>query len=1525
MPLSASDRILHALLRVFKIVAYIVTTVLIFLVVAGLLTQTPYVRDMLRTYLVSTLSKSLNGTLHIGRIEGNMIGGFTMDSVTIDQGEREVVSIARIICLYEPIGFLRNVIDISSLIIESPRLSLVKSADGGWNVATLVHPSTDTSAGGFDWELRLADIQISDGSFSVEDSQLVDGLPGAPVPLSYPASHRFTVDGIWFDGAFSLNGPNAGLDIRKLKWSSLQPDFELQQLGATITIGPSLTTVDDLIIQSEKSYLELDASIDRSLLEGLPPLEGLRDDSVSLRLDARNVDYGELSTFLTWIPRGAGSAEVRCAAEGPFSDLRVSNLEVVTPQSSVEVRGRVSRLHTPEELYLDVWIEPSRVTLRDVDVFIREIPDDILSPDLPIALKGHFVGLPVDFTTDLDLRGAFGRLTGRNTFHLNTTPPAYSASYEVADFNPALIFGEEFPGTLLNGRMEIQGEDFNPELMKTNFFVILDSSRFRGFQFGSLEANGTMSMGMIEAEGHGSSGRTRADASFSARLAGDTISVHDADFSVTSLDLSTLLDDTLYRSDITARGRVSFAGSSIDDLDVTAALVILPSRFRDHAMEADSLSFILDQGDPRHKLLRLNSSLAAVELDGAFELDLLTETARDRFAGLIEAVGSHVRGTDTAATPTPLPRRSGTLRLAPRHDPAGHDMDFSYRVEVKNLLPVGEFLSLTPFNVHGSVSGNFSSNERGLTVDMKGVLEEFYVGTIDHGWLLKDATVDITVANLGETAVLENLGAEINVGVRVAIVEGVSVDQARLGLRYANAKGRIAASGMIDSVLFLGLSGQMSIQPRMFVFDLDTLTARAGDYGWANDQDVQFRLSAEGLRIMRAVFRRGDEELSARGLLGKHGSLDASFGIRGFDLSVLNLLLPYPELRRPDNGFRGTAQADVRIGGTPEAPTFSVEASSENFVLRKTRLGYVGSNISYADRLLTIHVQNKMTRASTDAVLTLTGWLPAFFWFAGAGERFPDLEQDIRIHAENFDISIFDPLIAELQNLTGRLNSDLIIGGSPRNPAYSGSMLFSGVNFLFVPNNLPYIMNGSIEAKGSRLVLNGFTLENVPTARPAGTMQLSGTITTERFRLDSFDITGRGGLLVLGEESRRALPEMYGPLFIRSDGDGLNLSGNLSRPYLTGHLFVTDAFITFPPMSRQQSTLGFRRLNYVVVNDTSAGYVPEKDFLSPFFGQVDSGRAEAGKPGRSERLAFIDQLRYNLIVETRGAPAVKFIFTQQSDEILYAELDGRVTAVNETGEPRIYGTVEIGVPSYYKFFQRFDATGRLRFVGPWDNPELDVKAIYEASHVTYNEQSGEEEPATRRVQVLLEITGRRLEPVLKMTLREEASGGGSFVDISGSSTPAETQSDAISFILTGKFSEELKSSDRSSIAGDVSPGTGAMVGSILTSSLLTRVLDDYVRRELPFVRSVEVTYEGGASPGTNVQVSASALEGYLRIGGKILSDASRTSVSYKASLGDLFDATSIRNLFFEIEQRMETNSEESKNTVEGRIYYRFSF
>src|SRR3972149_8891352 len=172
MRLTVSDRILAALLRIFKVIAYLVSTVLIFLILAGVLTQTPYLRNLIRTYLVSTLSKNINGTLHIGRIEGNMISGFSLDSVSIDQGDREIISIGRIVCMYEPLGFLRRTINITKLVVDAPRLTLVRTSGGAWTIAHLFRAPADTTDSAAGWTIHLEHFLFRYGSLEVDDSTI---------------------------------------------------------------------------------------------------------------------------------------------------------------------------------------------------------------------------------------------------------------------------------------------------------------------------------------------------------------------------------------------------------------------------------------------------------------------------------------------------------------------------------------------------------------------------------------------------------------------------------------------------------------------------------------------------------------------------------------------------------------------------------------------------------------------------------------------------------------------------------------------------------------------------------------------------------------------------------------------------------------------------------------------------------------------------------------------------------------------------------------------------------------------------------------------------------------------------------------------------------------------------------------------------------------------------------------------------------------------------------------------------------
>jgi len=166
---SLQERLISVLLRIFKAVAYLVSILLVLIVVTGILTQTTYIRNLLRSYLVSTLSVGINGTIHLGTIEGNMIAGFSVDSVRIAQDGRDVFTVRKITCFYEPLSLLRRRVNIDQLIVEGPVATMIRSRDDRWNINSLFRAGDDSAGGPFDWTILVNNLQIRDGKFVVID------------------------------------------------------------------------------------------------------------------------------------------------------------------------------------------------------------------------------------------------------------------------------------------------------------------------------------------------------------------------------------------------------------------------------------------------------------------------------------------------------------------------------------------------------------------------------------------------------------------------------------------------------------------------------------------------------------------------------------------------------------------------------------------------------------------------------------------------------------------------------------------------------------------------------------------------------------------------------------------------------------------------------------------------------------------------------------------------------------------------------------------------------------------------------------------------------------------------------------------------------------------------------------------------------------------------------------------------------------------------------------------------------------
>ncbi|MBI1802980.1 MAG: translocation/assembly module TamB domain-containing protein [Ignavibacteriae bacterium] len=1509
---------MKTLIRILKIIAYVGVIVVVLLVLLTLFTQTQFFKDRLRILLVSTLTDRINGTLHIGTIRGNFFNEISVDSLGISYNDQPVITSGKVTLQYELFPLLENKLKVRYFIIEQPKIYLIRSASGDWNFEKVMKSSGDTNKGEFKWTGRVDDLELKNGMITVIDSASLlspEHSLGLPSSIEY---HRFTAKdiNIQLNGTFKKNDVSARV-IHASCYAD-QPQFELTHFKGDFAANEHGLAASNMVVQTGRSYLEMDAKLRGANIFRDVELASLREDSLQLQLKASSLDFGELKIFIPQVDFLEGSAFVDLHAAGVFGDVDIQSFHLKTYQSTLNLSGTVRNLHRPEHLFLNIFVGESQIHPGNLARLLP--PFDIPTFDSAgqSLLYAQFTGEPLNFTAKTILRGRFGELDANGEMNLTRTLPRYNLNFSTKDLNISRIFAHAL-STSLSVHGNVKGEGFSLDSLNAFLSVQSDSSRIRKLRIDAAQVKITAAPHHIDANASLLAQAMRADVTIHGNFMNVRMPEFTSDISLTNFNLATLLDDDRFASDLTLRGIIGGSGSTIDDFSTDSRVTLLPSIFRGHKLDQQEIHLLLDQRDADSKHLSLGSSIADIDLSGRFDLDYASVILPQQLVNLMNAIGEH-------ALPPESVKISHVPFTIPPHTAAQRTMDFDYTARIKDLGPIATLFSPKPFDAHADLNGKMSTSNDMLAFTCKGMIDEFYIGSSDSGAIVNHCAIALALDSLTNSDPLEHLsaGAEFRFG--SAMINNMHLDSSALSLRYSRTRGTLSMQGIVDSVYRMSVSGETSIQPGTYVFDVDTFRFSSGQYVWRNNQDIQLRVNSEGTRVMHAEMVRNSEMVSLAGSLQYSGDIDVTAGLRNFDLGGLAHWLPEEKISSSGQGFSGKANADLHLAGSLTNPIITFAASADSVAYRQIHIGTASANISYKDTVATTNISVGSSKDSVPS-LTIRGTLPINLAFSDIHGRFPDLQQDLHIVSQGFNLGVLDPLLGEFDNLSGNLTCDVTVGGTPRTPEFGGLITLRDVMFLFTPNYVTYSLNATLQPSGEHIVLQNFLVQNVATEGPIGKTQVTGSLTIKDYTIATFDMTAIGQLLVMSDATRRTDATLYGPLFTETDSKGLSLNGTLDRPFLSGKLFVREANLVSPP-ARAAGTTSQLALNRIVIDDTSRTTSDTlQQHKSKFFTGNGIAAIEPSRPNRRRVLSLVDRLRYNLTIETQGTTAIKMIFTPATNEELYAELDGSASVINNQGAPNVYGDIRVLPRSYYYFFRRFEAEGTLKFVGPWDNPELNITARYEGTRTIDptkipSSQNDESKPLTeQKVAVILDITGTRYEPKLVLSMKVQEPGSENLVDWSTKAKGGDVQSDAISFILTGKFRDDLTSGEQRDIASTV----GSTASSGFTSNLLSGILTDVLRREFPFIRTAEFSYEGG---NPNVRVTGEAFKGRFQVGAHIQSEEGRgrfdPNVSYQISVGDFLDNRSLRNLFIEL-QRRDTNFNDDKKTYETRIYYRFSF
>jgi hypothetical protein len=292
----------------------------------------------------------------------------------------------------------------------------------------------------------------------------------------------------------------------------------------------------------------------------------------------------------------------------------------------------------------------------------------------------------------------------------------------------------------------------------------------------------------------------------------------------------------------------------------------------------------------------------------------------------------------------------------------------------------------------------------------------------------------------------------------------------------------------------------------------------------------------------------------------------------------------------------------------------------------------------------------------------------------------------------------------------------------------------------------------------------------------------------------------------------------------------------------------------------------------------------------------------------SKSFSLMNMLSLDLNVKSQKNLYVSIDFNNLTRDRLFGEITADLRIRSDSGRLRTRGEIDIVGNSYYRFYRDFKVKdSKIVFRGPINKPELDIRAVYENTKST--EQFGT--ITNNPIQVVLLVTGDPSNPEISLKLYENGT------EMQGN----DATSDAITFLLFGKYKNELSASESQSVAS----GIGSTVGSLYVTSFFGQILRDM----LPFVKDAELNYTEGGIQNTNVSVSSNILDANVTLGSRVIDNTAYLEFNVEYILNNLLHLNLPENVLLHLaREQLSRNVISNTNVYYStgmKIIYKFGF
>jgi hypothetical protein len=1531
--------------RKFFRITYYLSGILLFVIIAIIgYTQTRSFKTYLRNTLLLESRTALNGQLQFGSIDGNLLTGFTVDSVSIRGYADELFSSERIEFKYDLFGFFFKRIAFKNIVIVKPHIHVYRSVNGTWNVVRLIKP-TEADTIPFAWTIDIKRLKLQDAELVFTDSLLLfqrqTGTSEVP-PNNVIDYARVHLSALSLETSAKIQNGRYEVKLKNLEFTSQEPSFALKHFEGDFLLTKNEGSARNVHIETSKSHVRLDAGIKGVDLTSMSSVEELKMKPVDLTVSAEDIDTKELKQFLypsvDFLDR---ELKLHLKVSGTFGDLKIEKLVIQMPHSFVQLQGHLRNLHSASNLEMTVQADDNVIAPRDL---IDCLPG-LKLPDFtflgPVKYSLSYEGRPLDFKVHVSCSTAAGNIDADGKMKILPEDITYSGTAALHSLALGAILQDEKMSSNLNARMTIDGTGFDPRTMTGLARIEMDSSLFNELSVQRSVLVFDIADGMLRSHVAASVGSGTYELSSSLQFLRQDSSNYNIIAKIRSLDLAELLKDEQYGSalsfDLTATGATGKTARSD-----TVELNFYRSVFGTEEFESGEATAIFTVKDSLQSNLQVTSTIGDLDVDGLFSPGSFIAAWDNSYRLVTEAVAYRFQSLDS------LRSYKGSIAAGQKFQPSRVGrivpIESQFRLSVNDFRPIGLFINI-PLSGQGVVEGSIVGDSTALQLKGKVNLEQFGLRAGTDTLTADTAAIQYSFGGISTQTIFQTFDASVETNLKNFTINAFLFNQLSGQLNVKSDSSDFQFSTFIDSTARVRIGGVSRVNARLMEFEMPELHIEVGQYVADNAGTVRLVLGRDGFRIQSLTMVHESEEALLSGYFSPTGISDLNISLSGFLLSNLKHVLHRGPYAKSSVQFGGKVDAITSFRGSFESPNIIVDLKAdgvraEEVLQNKSQVfGKVESHLAYSEHVLTLLVKfmSHLDDPQASPDLLLSGSLPYEFVLARKAPHELVGQVDLTLKTTGMDLKFLDPFIPEISNLNGMVTCDMRMKGPFDAPQYEGSMSIQQASLVFDPLGIQYVLNGDLIPAGDRIQLEHFTIQNDP-KEPlhVGTMKVSGSFALLGLNLKHFDIVAQGDLKVMSEDKRFAGQKIYGNLFAATGPNGLHWQGDLSTSMVRGDVFIKDAQLVLPP-EREVEFVRASVVNVTFHDDTSRTVPQTSEELKSNNGKTKSlqngGKAVVGA-GFSSPLSeavhnsFLDGISYDVGIETQGPTTLRFVFSTQTSEELFADLQGRLYFNRIPGISRLTGQVDVSNRSYYNFIKRFEATGKLLFTGNVLNPELDISATYEGKHDTTNQWqtfggcAGPEKP--HQVLVTLRITGTRNEPRTKISLQTRIPPSKDWTNWQC----GDEEGNAMAFIFMGQYRNELTDQQRTGMMG---ANLGSSVGFAIGSGVLTGPVSETIRKNLwGGFQSLDVLYYGGQfGQSADLRVAGQVGEAVIRAGGYVFTgDLGNANVSVELPMSYVVGVDRLHHLILTIERRVEgiQNAEEQRRASDGvRLGYRFTF